>query len=270
MSDKNENNNSELTEPTGEGQVELLVMLRPLLYKIHNEDCRETLAKLPAESIDLIVTSPPYNKKSVNRKCGKTDSWMKANINYGTYNDDLPENEYQEWQKKVLREMVRVIKPEGSIFYNHKVRIINHRAIIPTEWLNEFNIRQVLIWDRGNSPQIAPIRWLPTTEYIYWITKTNTQPKFYKRSKHLAEVLRISAKPTNDHPAPFPEELVETLILNTTDGSDVVYDPFSGSGTACRVADRLGRAWFGSEISERYCSVALRNIKSDLFTKATT
>ena len=109
------------------------------LNKIYQGDCLELLKQVESESVDCIVTSPPYNKHSAKRKCGKTDSWQKANIDYGNFKDDLPEQEYQEQQKQLLRECVRVIKPNGSIFYNHKARIKNHKAILPTEWLGEFN-----------------------------------------------------------------------------------------------------------------------------------
>jgi len=225
------------------------------INKVICGDCLEIMKDIPDKSIDCIITSPPYNKHSANRKCGKTDSWQKANIDYGDFKDDLPEEQYQEQQKQLIREMVRVLKPNGSIFYNHKARIKNHRAILPTEWLGEFNIRQVLIWDRTNCMQLAPIRWFPTTEYIYWITKTNVQPKFYKRSKHQLEVIRISPKPMKDHPAPFPEELVETLMLNTTDENDIVLDPYMGSGTVAVVAKKNNRNYIGIEISPEYIDI---------------
>ena len=225
-------------------------------------DCLEVLEILPDESVNCVVTSPPYNKHSANRKCGKTDSWKQANIDYGDFKDDLPEDIYQEQQKAVLKELVRIIKSNGSIFYNHKVRVINHKAIIPTEWLSDFNIRQVLIWDRTNCMQLAPIRWFPTTEYIYWITKTNTQPKFYKRSVHQMEILRIPPKPTKDHPAPFPEELVETLIINTTDEGDIILDPYIGSGTTAVVALKQNRNYIGIEISPEYCKIAQDRIRA--------
>lgn len=226
-------------------------------------DCLEVMKDIPDNSIDCIITSPPYNKHSANRKCGKTDSWKKANIDYGDFKDDLPEEEYQKQQKELVKEMVRVIKPNGSIFYNHKVRIKNHKAIIPTEWLSEFNIRQVLIWDRTNCMQLAPIRWFPTTEYIYWITKTNIQPKFYKRSKHQLEVIRIPPKPMKDHPAPFPEELVETLMLNTTDENDIVLDPYMGSGTTALVAKKNNRKYIGIEISPEYINIINKRLTQD-------
>lgn len=232
------------------------------MIKLILGDCLEKMKDIPDNSVDCIITSPPYNKHSANRKCGKTDSWQRANIDYGDFKDDLPEEEYQKQQKNLMREMVRVLKPNGSIFYNHKVRIVKHRAIIPTEWLSEFNIRQVLIWDRTNTPQLAPIRWFPITEYIYWITKGQVQPKFYKRSKHQHEIIRITPKPMKEHPAPFPEELVETLMLNTTDENDIVLDPYMGSGTTGVVCKNLNRNFIGIEISEEYLKIAEERINN--------
>jgi site-specific DNA-methyltransferase (adenine-specific) len=233
------------------------------MNKVICGDCLDVMKDIPDNSVDCIITSPPYNKHSANRKCGKTDSWQKANIDYGYFKDDLPEEQYQEQQKHLIREMVRVIKPNGSIFYNHKARIKNHRAILPTEWLGEFNIRQVLIWDRTNCMQLSPIRWFPTTEYIYWVTKTNVQPKFYKRSKHQLEVIRIPPKPMKDHPAPFPEELVETLMLNTTDENDIVLDPYMGSGTVAVVAKKNNRNYIGIEISPEYIDIIKKRIAKE-------
>lgn len=238
------------------------------LNKIYNEDCLETMKRMPDNFVDCVITSPPYNKHSAKRKCSPSDTWNKANIDYGNFKDDLPEEEYQEQQKQIIRELVRIIKPSGSIFYNHKARIKNHRAILPTEWLGEFNIRQVLIWDRGSSMQLEPIRWFPTTEYIYWITKKQIQPKFYKRSKHQMEVIRIPPKPMKDHPAPFPEELVGTLMINTTDEGDLIYDPMIGSGTTGKMAVMLKRNYIGSEISAEYTKLAedrIKNISNTLF-----
>jgi site-specific DNA-methyltransferase (adenine-specific) len=232
------------------------------MIKLILGDCLEVMKDIPDNSVDCIITSPPYNKHSANRKCGKTDSWQRANIDYGDFKDDLPEEEYQKQQKNLMREMVRVLKPNGSIFYNHKVRIVKHRAIIPTEWLSEFNIRQVLIWDRTSTPQLAPIRWFPITEYIYWITKGQVQPKFYKRSKHQHEIIRITPKPMKEHPAPFPEELVETLMLNTTDENDIVLDPYMGSGTTGVACKNLNRNFIGIEISEEYLKIAEERINN--------
>ena len=233
-----------------------------MINKVICGDCLEVMKDIPDNSINLIVTSPPYNKHSANRKCGEKDSWKKANINYGVFKDDMPEEEYQEWQKKVLRECIRILKPNGSIFYNHKPRIINHKVIFPHKWLDEFIIRQMIIWNRKNSPVLEPIRFMPTVEYIFWITKKQNTPKFNKEAFKYKEVWEIPPSVNPKHPATFPEELVKRCILATTDKNNIVLDPFIGSGTTGVVAKKLGRRFIGIEINPEYCEIARKRIKS--------
>ena len=90
---------------------------------IYNEDCLETLAKMEDNSIDLIVTSPPYNKNFYAPSSGKSESWSAMRgrqIPYDVYNDSMPPQDYENWQKKIISECLRVLKPSGSLFYNHK------------------------------------------------------------------------------------------------------------------------------------------------------
>jgi len=225
-------------------------------------DCLEEMKKIPDKSIDLVVTSPPYNKHSANRKCGKTDSWQKANIKYGDFNDDMPETEYQEWQKNVLRECVRIIKKDGSIFYNHKPRIVNHKIIFPHDWLGEFIVRQMIIWNRKNTPTLEPIRFMPTVEYVFWITKEQETPKFNKEAFRYGEVWEISPRIDKEHPATFPEELPKRCILSCSDKSDTILDPFMGSGTTGVAAKELRRNFIGIEIDPTYFEIAKERIKN--------
>lgn len=85
---------------------------------IYNEDCLETLARMEDNSIDLIVTSPPYNKNfyATSKKDG---NWHNV-INYENYNDSIEPKEYENWQRKIISECLRVLKLSGSLFYNHK------------------------------------------------------------------------------------------------------------------------------------------------------
>ena len=90
---------------------------------IYNEDCLETLAKMEDNSIDLIVTSPPYNKNFYAPSSGADKSWSALRgrqIPYDEYSDSMPPQEYESWQKKIISECIRVLKPSGSLFYNHK------------------------------------------------------------------------------------------------------------------------------------------------------
>ena len=87
------------------------------LNKIYNEDCLKTMAKMPNNFIDVIITSPPYNKAGYEgkiRKKHKNDSWKGRNIDYNnnSHNDFMNELEYQEKQIKVLNEMQRILKDD--------------------------------------------------------------------------------------------------------------------------------------------------------------
>ena len=228
--------------------------------KIYQGNCLEVLKGFPDEFVDCVVTSPPYNKHSASHKCHKTDSWSKANIDYGDFKDDLPENEYQDWQKEVLRECLRVLKKDGSIFYNHKPRIVNHKIIFPQEWLGEFIIRQMIIWDRKSSPVLEPIRFMPCVEYIFWITKEQKTPKFNQEAFKYKEVWQINPETNNEHPAPFPEAISDRCIFATTDKSDLVLDPFMGSGTTAVSAKKLGRNFIGIELNPDYIKMAEKRL----------
>lgn len=91
--------------------------------KIYNEDCLETLSRMEENSIDLIVTSPPYNKNSYAPSSGADKSWSALRgrqIPYDVYNDSMPPQDYENWQRNIISECIRVLKPSGSLFYNHK------------------------------------------------------------------------------------------------------------------------------------------------------
>ena len=152
-------------------------------------DCAEILPTLG--QFDVVITSPPYNKAGYEgfiRKRHEKDSWGQRNVDYGDNpeNDFMVESDYQNSQINILNEIWNHLKDDGSLFYNHKIRVANHKASHPIEWLikTKFIFRQQLIWDRSNSPAVAPIRFLPTTELIFWMTKNQKQPNF-NRAKDL-------------------------------------------------------------------------------------
>ncbi len=234
------------------------------INKVICGDCLEELKKIDSDSIDCVITSPPYNKNSAGRKCSKTDSWSRANIDYGDFKDNLPEQEYQDWQKEIIRELVRIIKPSGSIFYNHKYRIVNHAVISPEQWLSEFIIRQVIVWDRGSSPVLEPIRFMPKTEQIYWITKQRATPYFTKQGFQYKDVWRINPDSGNDHPAPFPIEIPSRCIIAACPENGIVLDPFMGSGTTALAAKNLKRNYIGIEINPEYVKIANERLRQNI------
>jgi len=93
-------------------------------------DILDIIKTIPDNSVDLIVTSPPYNLKNSTgngMKDGRGGKWKNAELvnGYADYNDNMPHEQYVEWQRKCLVEMMRVIPDDGAIFYNHKWRVQN-------------------------------------------------------------------------------------------------------------------------------------------------
>ncbi len=103
-------------------------MMEAWLGKVHMGDCVELMDKMPVGSIDLIVTSPPYNIKNSTGnglKNGSGGKWPQAALleGYTDHDDAMPHEEYVAWQRRCLKSMMRVLRQDGAIFYNHKWRI---------------------------------------------------------------------------------------------------------------------------------------------------
>ena len=220
--------------------------------KLIHGDCLEVMKDIPDGSIDLIVTSPPYNIGN-----------MKSNmIKYGTYaGNNMKESEYQAWQIEFLNECYRVLKDTGSMFYNHKVRIKKGIALHPLEFIlkSEFILKQEIVWDMGKSANCDKIRFFPFSERVYWLVKS-PKTKLYNVD-NLSDVWRCvptHKRKETGHIAVMPEEIVSN-ILNNIDG-DTVFDPFMGSGTTGVVCRELNRKFIGIEIDENYFNIAKERI----------
>lgn len=226
--------------------------------KIYNEDCLVTLSKMDDDSVDLIVTSPPYNM-NVSSSNNSRKLWNKG-IVYANYDDNMSQKDYEEWQTTVLRECLRVIKPSGSIFYNHK-DILRDGVIIPPIWVYKFSVHQQIIWNRESSHMLDKHYFFPITEYIYWIVKDAKKVKFDRTKAYQKKCIwDLKFERNTKHPAPFPISLVENIVCACSEEGNIVYDPFMGSGTTAVVAKRYDRHYIGSEISEEYVKIAEERI----------
>ena len=212
---------------------------------------------MPDESIDIVITSPPYN-------IGKMHS---NHLYFGTYDgNDMKEADYQNWQVEVLNECFRVLKPNGSMFYNHKVRIKNGVAIHPLEWVlkSNFLLKQEITWDMGKSANCDTIRFFPFSERIYWLVKDKSTKIFNKLN--LSDVWRCvptHKRKETKHIAVMPEQIVENILSSVSEGLTVL-DPFLGSGTTGVVCKKMGFDFIGIELSEDYFNPAKERIESVL------
>jgi len=231
-------------------------MLNKWFNKVHQVDCIVLMKRLPSESISVVVTSPPYNLKNSTGnglKDGRGGKWTNAALldGYASYDDNMPYNEYVAWQRECLKNMMRILKDDGAIFYNHKWRVQKGLLQDRQDIVEGFPVRQIIIWRRKGGINFNAGYFLPTYEVIYLIAK----PKFKLAPKVNAQgdVWEIPQTRNIDHPAPFPVELAQRCISSTISG--IVFDPFMGSGSTAVAAEILGRKWIGAEISNKYCEL---------------
>ncbi|MCJ7512507.1 MAG: site-specific DNA-methyltransferase [Anaerolineales bacterium] len=223
----------------------------------------EEMSELPDNSIQLMVTSPPYN-------AGKE------------YDRDLSLEEYLALLERVLRETYRVLSSGGRACVNvanlgRKPYIPLHTYIVQLMQEIGYHMRGEIIWNKASSagPSTAWGSWRSATnpvlrdvhEYILVFSKdtfmrsgrghrsTIGRDEFLAWTKSVWTMPAVSARKVG-HPAPFPEELPRRLIELFTFVGDTVLDPFCGSGTTCLAARALSRHYVGYEIHPEYLYLA--------------
>jgi len=231
------------------------------LDKIICGDCLEIMRQMPSECLDLVVTSPPYNLKNSTgngMKDGRGGKWAHAALinGYACYDDNMPYEEYIKWQHACLTEMLRLIRPNGAIFYNHKWRVQSGLIQDRHEIVGDFPVRQIIIWKRKGGINFNAGYFLPTYEVIYMICKPEF--KLARGANSYGDIWEFTQEQKNGHPAPFPVALINRIISSTD--AQIILDPFMGSGTTAVAAKQLGRHYVGIEIAPEYCELAEQRI----------
>jgi modification methylase len=234
------------------------------LDKIYTCDNLELLKSFPSDSIDLIVTSPNYNNWRNRRTQSKRkDYWERTNITYDKCSDDEDDLVYENRQIEMINEMVRVIKPTGTICYNHKDRIFNFSVKSPLEWILKTNAvyRQRITWDRCGMQAYNPVRFYRVDEDIYILGKHSNGFKWNKSAAKYLSIWRIVPnKNIFGHNATFPEEIPKRCIEAFTDEGDIVMDPYNGTGTTTKVAKEMNRKFIGIDNSDHYNEIAKKRM----------
>lgn len=240
-----------------------------MINKIFNESCLNTLASMSDDSVDLVITSPPYNM-NLRIRDGKYCSRQitkEFSTKYDGFSDNMPIAEYFDFHLRVIKELLRVAP---IVFYNVQIVTGSKRAVF--KLLGELNeyVKDIIVWDKENA-QPAMSEGVLNRQYeliIVFAKRDAISRKFnycnFERGT-LNDVWRIKRgkKVTNLHGATFPEELVEKILTNFSRERDVVYDPFMGTGTTAVVCKKMNRRFIGSEIITSYVEVAKERLQND-------
>lgn len=221
-------------------------------------DAIEKLKDIKSESIDLIVTDPPYNLSK----------------DYGNTKDNLKFEKYIEFSKKWLNECYRILKNDGTIYVFMGMRFISYLYTIMERDIG-FKFNSWITWfytqgigkTKGFSPRHDDIlMFTKGSKYTFNLDDIRVPQKYYRSVNNMR-----GANPGNvwefshvhycnenrfSHPTQKPEGLFERMILASSNKADVVLDPFLGSGTAARVSKELERDFIGIEINPEYVKIA--------------
>ena len=265
------------------------------LNKIYNEDCLEGMKRIPDNTIDLTVTSPPYD-------------------NLRTYNGNIEQWSFEKFQG-IAKELYRVTKQGGVVVW-----IVADATIKGSEtgtsfkqalYFKEtgFNLHDTMIWNKGSFAFPSKNCYHQVFEYMFIFSKSTPKTlNFIKDRKNLylgergasgrnKDGIRNSGKSNVrdeygkrfniwnypiggghcakdkiafQHPAIFPEQLAQDHILSWSNEGDIVLDPFMGSGTTAIACINTNRNYIGFELDKHYCDIANERIQKAIQDKATS
>lgn len=255
-------------------------------------DCLERMAEMPDASVDMIMTSPPYD-------------------DLRTYNDSAA------WTWDVFAgvacECARILKPGGTIVWNVGDATVNgsetgssFRQALHFKDVCGLNLHDTMIWNKGGFSAVGALatRYAPVFEYVFIFTKgkiktfnpikdrknihggkkiTGTVRQKdgsslpmsssgktmgeYGQRFNVWEMPPVKSNREADHPAPFPIDFVKDHIVSWSNESDLVFDPFAGSGTSAIAAERTGRKWICIERDPEYYARACERIENEIASK---
>lgn len=219
-------------------------------YRIYNEDCMNVLKNIEDESIDLVVTDPPYPVISGGKphKRGQPSGMLSKNDGkIFDYNNIKPE--------KWMPELYRILK-SGSQCYI-MINTINLKHYLELSEDCGFKLHGVLVWEKNNA---TPNRWyMKNGEFTLFLRKGKAKTINNVGSKMIHQFNNIIGNKT--HPTEKPVALMRYYIENSSNNGDIVLDPFMGSGSTGVAAIESGRNFIGSEIDGHYFGIAEKRLR---------
>jgi len=237
---------------------------------IINGDCLIELKKLESESVDAIVTDPPYMisqaNKSISRKSLSSKSWnrnMDIRLDFGKWDIFKDEEDFFKFTEGWFSECVRILKPKGWFYVFFDKQKIGYFDLFLGK---KYGIRSrtVFTWLKSNPvPSFRKVNWLSASEFIWVGSKGDCKLKNFLNQKDMFNYMitpNKSAYGETIHPTEKPVVLLEKFVKVNTDVGGVVLDPFMGSGTTGVACKKLGREFIGIELDPEYCKIAQTRI----------
>ncbi len=235
-------------------------------YLIQGDSLR-VLKKIEQKSIDMIFADPPYFLSSNGITCS---GGKMVSVNKGEWDKSIDVEKKHKFNRKWIRLCYQVLKDNGTIWVSGTMHNIYSIGLALEQ--EGFKIINNITWKKLNPPPNISCRFfVHSTETILWAKKDNKKFKHKfnyslmkamndgKQMKDVWEssLTKPSEKRCGKHPTQKPIEILEKIILSSTDIGDLILDPFNGSGTTGIVAKRLNRKYIGIEKEKEYLDLTI-------------
>ena len=238
--------------------------------KVYQMDCLKGMKDIDDNSVDLIVTDPPYyieNLKEDMREQTIRQS-SRNNIFFNKFDHFKDKNDYVVFIRGLLKEFMRILKPKAQVYmffsYHHLdwgIQSIKN---------NGFKFYKPLIWYKPDTMGVFPNQYGCNYEPILWFRKEGDEGKV---KLHIGcgqrdvftvnSTLNTYRKECGYHPTPKPIKIIRQLILNGSDEGDLILDPFMGSGTTAVAAKQTNRNFLGFEKEGDYLKTTYRRLSQE-------
>jgi len=216
--------------------------IKDIINKVHCADCLGFMKTLPDNSVDLVLTDPPYG--------------MEFQSNYRIKKYDAIENDNNlNWLPSFVEEAKRITKDDSHLYIFCSFHNID---IFKQEIQKHFNIKNILIWEKNNTG-MGDLFGDYAPKYEMIIFCSNGAKKL--NGSRDANIIKASKTGNIFHPTEKPVELIKYLISKSSKENDIILDPFLGSGTTAVACQNLHRNFIGIEISEKYCEIARQRLR---------
>ena len=242
-------------------------------FKLIQGDSLKILKNIEPKSIDMIFADPPYFLSSDGISCS---GGKMVSVNKGDWDKTISIEEKHRFNRKWIKLCYQILKDDGTIWISGTMHNIYSIGMALEQ--EGFKIINNITWEKLNPPPNISCRYfVHSTETILWAKKNikNAKHKFnYSLTKELnngkqmkdvwkSSLTKPSEKKCGKHPTQKPIEILEKVILSSTNEGDMILDPFNGSGTTGITASRLKRKYIGIEKEKKYLDLTIKRKESD-------
>ncbi|MET3699831.1 site-specific DNA-methyltransferase (adenine-specific) [Bacillus oleivorans] len=238
-----------------------------------NDDCIQAMKKIKSESIDMIFADPPYflSNGGISCKSGKIVS-----VDKGDWDKETDRNKIDRFNYEWIKECKRILNKNGTLWITGTFH--NIFSVGQALTYQKYKILNSIVWQKEDPPPNMSHRMFTHAwEHIIWAKKNDQSKQIFNyeimcklnNGLQMTDIWKIPAVQKNEktfgyHPTQKPLELLNRIILASTNKNQIILDPFCGSGTTGVAAITLGRKFIGIEKEEQFVKLSERRINKVL------